>query len=74
MLRSMICSKRIKVVVPSSLGIGTSLGRTLGTCTVANTVSSLFCRPERSAAILSVLLRINGNGRDASTAIGVSTG
>ena len=64
----------MKDFVSPSLGICTRRGRTLGTCTVANTVSSSVFFPVRSAAIFSVLLRISGNGRDASTAIGVSTG
>ena len=60
-----------------SAGIGTRRGSTPGTCTVANSTASLCFSSfllESSAAMLSVLLRISGNGRDASTAIGVNTG
>ena len=60
--------------VPSSDGICTSLGKTLGTWTVAKTVSLLFSLFASRAAILRVLFLIKGNGLEASTAIGVKTG
>ena len=75
MLRSMISSKRITARFPSSpAGISTTLARTLGTWTVAN--SSSFFSPflERREPMFKDLLRIRGKGREESTAMGVSTG
>ena len=63
------------LVSPSfSEGIVTILGSTEGTWTVAKSMVSFRFLSIKRAAILSDLLRINGNGREESTAIGVSTG
>ena len=71
----MISSRRITARPSASSGISTSLGITLGTCTMAKSrVSSsppfFFTR----AAMFKVLLRTRGKGREESTAMGVRTG
>ena len=78
MFLSMISSRKITEIpafsFPSSGGITTTLGRPLGTRTIAKSSSEspffFFTR----AAIFRDLLRISGKGREESTAIGVSTG
>ena len=69
-------SKHVPQPVPEiSEGISITLGRTLGTCTVANSNSCFsFLRLLTKAPIFRVLLRIRGNGLEESTAIGVKTG
>ena len=55
-------------------GSSTTRLSTLGTCTMANSSSSPISFFRTRAAMFKVLLRIRGNGREESTAMGVSTG
>ena len=79
MFRSMISSRKITFRISrlfSSVVTGRLmiLGRTAGTCTIANSSSlppSFFFK---SAAIFKDLFLTSGNGLEESTAIGVRTG
>ena len=72
-LRSITSSRRItRVCLPP--GIVTIRDRTLGTCTMANSVSPSPFFFFTSAPRFRDLLRISGKGLEESTAMGVSTG
>ena len=74
MFFSMISSSRMIFFALPPVGSFTIRSSTEGTCTVANSSSSLLFFFLTRAAIFSVLFRMSGNGLEESTAMGVKTG